>query len=149
MATQAQVRDAIQGMVNTGWLAEPLTQNLPLLWDDVEGDRPPEDVDGLPVAYGRSTVRFFTSEVDVLGGFMQGQDRTDGQTVVQVFTPKGDGYKRADEIAQCVKTFFQRRSITGIFGWFVNVVATEVEAPGPWSQINVTAPFRYNETVSG
>lgn len=147
MSTLTEVRDAIQGIVNTGWLASLVTQSLPLVFDDVDGEKPGLDANGQPQAYGRSTVRHLTSEPETFGGDTKGKDLNVCQVVVQVFAPKGRGYTQGDAIAQVVKGFFQRVRVVGIDGWFTSVTVNEVAARGPWDQINVVAEFRYAERV--
>lgn len=149
MSTITELRDAIQGMVAAGWAAEPLTQALPLLWDDVEGEKPGHDVAGRPTAYGRSTVRHLSAQTESIGlGDGIGKEQHNGQLVVQVFMPRGTGYAGADAVAQAVKRFFQRQRIPGIDGWFTGVEAIEVPTTGPWTQTNIVAPFRYTEVVA-
>lgn len=146
MPTITEARDAINGVINTGWLASAVTMALPMLWDDVKGDKPGHDANGLPIAYGRTTVRHLQSNEETLGGEGVGTDLHEGQVIVQVFAPKGDGYTRADAIAQVVKGFFQRKRFTG-GGWFYDVTASEAPSTGPWDQINVRASFRYPERI--
>lgn len=148
MSTIAQARDAIMGMLRTGLLASPTTSTLPVVWDDAEGDRPGHNAQGNPVTYVRATLRHLTSETETIGrGPGLGKEEHQGVVVVQVFTPRGKGYAEGDTIAQVVKRIFQRQRIPGVDGWFFEVTANEVPAIGPWAQINVSAPFRYSETV--
>lgn len=149
MSTLTQLRDAIQGFIRTKWLADPATLALPLLWDDVEGDKPGHSATGTPIAFGRSTIRHTAASTETIGrGPGAGKEEHRGQVVVQVFTPRGTGYGTADTIAQVVKRFFQRQRIPGVDGWFSEVEAIEVPALGPWAQVNVVAPFRYTEQVT-
>lgn len=149
MSTLTQLRDAIQGFINTKWLADPATTGLPLLWDDVEGDKPGHNNTGSPTAFGRSTIRHTSASTETIGrGPGLGKEEHQGQVVVQVFTPRGTGYGSSDAVAQVVKRFFQRQRIPGVDGWFVEVEAIEVPTLGPWTQVNVVAPFRYTEQVT-
>lgn len=148
MSTLTQARDAVMGMLRTGLLASPTTASLPVVWDDVEGDRPGNASSGNPVTYLRATLRHLSSETETIGrGPGLGKEEHQGLVVVQVFTPRGKGYEEADLIAQVVKRIFQRQRIPGVDGWFSQVTANEVPALGPWAQVNVSAPFRYSETV--
>jgi len=148
MSTLTAVRDAIMLVTRTGWLAASLTQDLTLLFDDVDGDKPGHNADGEPVAYGRATVRHTGSAASSIGGEGIGKDEHLGNVVVQCFAPKGHGYETADEMAQVVKGFFQRKRIgSGVDGWFESPTAIEVPNDGPWAQINVTAPFRWYEAI--
>lgn len=149
MSTLTEARDAIMAMLRAGVLASPTTSALPLLWDDVEGDRPGYNSNGSPQSYLRATVRHLSSSTETIGrGPGVGKEEHQGVVVVQCFTPRGRGYADADAIAQVVKRVFQRQRIPGVDGWFVEVTAAEVPAVGPWAQINVSAPFRYSETVA-
>lgn len=147
MTTIGDARDAIIGQFRTAWLASGTTSGITLLYDDVEGDRPGHAANGLPTSFARISVRHFTNETETIGLGDGGKDLHRGQVVVQVFTPKGDGYRVADPIAQVAKRAFQRRTITGIDGWYTGATHNEVPADGPWSQINVVAGFAYSEAV--
>lgn len=148
MTTIDAARDAIAKVVDDGWAADPLTTGLTLLWDDVDGDRPGYDANQKPVAYGRATIQHLSGGTETIGGEGIGKEEQLGQVVVQVFGPKGRGYKTASKLAQVVKRFFQRKRIPNVeAGWFFDVSATEERRPGPWDQFNVTAQFRYSESV--
>lgn len=142
------MRDAIQGLVSVGWLANGTTSPLPLLWDDVEGDKPGHDSNGLPIAFGRSTVQHIGAATETIGGEGIGKDQFEGRATVQLFAPRGTGHATVDVLAQIVKRFFQRRRIPGVDGWFTAVLAQEVPATGPWAQTNVVATFFYSEQVA-
>lgn len=145
MTTLTAARDAIVGQFRTAWLASGTTSGVVLLFDDVAGDAPGHDANGKPTEFARITVRHLVSRTETIG--VPGKEEHEGQVVVQVFTPKGGGHGRGDLIAQVAKRAFQRQRITGIDGWYFAVTAAEVPAVGPWAQINVTAQFRYSETV--
>lgn len=147
MTTFLEARDAILGMVNTKWLADPLTTSVKMLWDDVDGDKPGYDANKKPIPYARTTLRHLSSGEDTIGGEGIGKDEHIGQVVVQIFGPRGRGYAVAGAMAQVVKGFFQRKSITGVDGWFFEVTATEVPSDSDWDQINVSAQFRYYERI--
>ena len=146
MSTILEARNAIMQVVSDGWAADPLTQNLTLLWDDVQGDAPGHDANGEPVSYGRCTVRHLLGGEETIGGEGLGKDLQQGQVVVQVFTPKGHGYLTADPIVQVVKRFFQRQRFGGD-GYFFEVTASEIPSATDWVQVNVVAQFRYEERI--
>jgi hypothetical protein len=149
LSTLTQARDAVLGMLRTGLLASPTTSALPVVWDDVEGDRPGHNAAGNPQSYLRAVVRHLASATETIGrGPGVGKEEHNATCVVQVFTPRGTGYGDGDTIAQIVKRIFQRQRIPGVDGWFFEVTAAEVPAVGPWAQINVSAPFRYTEVVA-
>lgn len=148
MSTLAEARDAVCGMLRTGVLANPTTAALPLLWDDVEADRPGYNSAGNPQSYLRATVRHLSTSTETIGrGPGVGKEEHQAILLVQVFAPRGAGYSTADTLAQIVKRLFQRQRIPGVDGWFAEVTAAEVPTSGPWVQVNVSAPFRYSETV--
>ena len=47
--TPSEAADLLHGWVRTAWLADPLTSALPLLFDDVDGDKPGHDANGDPI----------------------------------------------------------------------------------------------------
>lgn len=145
-----EARDVLIGFVRTAWLADAATSSLPLLYDDVEGDKPGHDADGNPIAYGRVTVAHLATRTDTIGGIGSGagSDQHEGAIVVQVFTPRGKGHALGDEIAQVMKAALQRRRSGTL--WTFEAGVFEIKEPNQqsaWDQMHVRARFRYSEQL--
>lgn len=149
MTSFREARAAIQKLTNDGWLASGVTSPYVLLWDDVRGDKPPGfDANSQPIPYGNGTVRHTSSTTDTLGGEGLGKEEHRGEVRVQCFGPKGFGYTVAADLAQVVKRFYQRQRIgSSVDGWFFETTASEVPTEGPHAQVNVSAQFRWYESI--
>lgn len=151
MATIFEARDAITKHIDDAWKASPTTSPFPLVYDDVNHDRPGLDANNLPQPFGRITVRHSSGREETLGDRASGAGREvyRGQVVVQVFTPKGDGFNQNDQLAQVVLDALVRsRFGTNLDGWFSDVFPAEIPATGPWNQINISADFRYGQKLA-
>lgn len=130
MSTLATVAGDIRQQFETAWQAGP---NTKIAWDNVEFDPTGETEwvrvallpgDAFPAAIGPSA-----------------PERNAGVVVVQVFTERGTGAGRADELAEEVKKVFRGAPLAGVRFR----VATEVAADrgeGRWYQRNVQVPFQ-------
>jgi len=141
--TSTEARDAVNGVVNDAWLASGVTSGFEMQWDDVKADPPGEDVDGNAETYARTTVRTFTSEQETLGGPGVRKHQTEGQVVVQVFTPSGDGHTLSDAIVEVLKAAVRNKRVGNL--WFFDAVPREVGQEGAHFQTNFVAGFRYEE----
>ncbi len=145
-------RDAIMLLFRTAWLADPASASVALLYDDVAGDAPGEDAStGQPIPFARITVQHTRGREETLGGVGVGRDLFTGTVVVQIFTPKGQGWTDADVLAAIALKAFQRKRFGGATddtGWFYNVHPQEVRNDGAYAQLNVNATFRYAQRVT-
>lgn len=144
MTTQTEARDSIIGRVNTAWLASATTQDLPLVFDDVDADKPGYDAAGKAVAWGRVTVRHTAGEQETMAPVGQRRYGARGTVLVQIFTPAGDGWSLSDVIAGIIKTAF-RGPRAGSPVWYSDVTPNEVGRDGPWNLQTITAAFGYQE----
>jgi hypothetical protein len=143
VTTRAVARDAINGAINTAWLASGVTSAIALQWDDVKADPVEVDANGNALPWARVTVVHFNSTQEVLGGVGRRKHRTEGAVTVQVFTPEGDGRTLSDSIVAVLKPVFQNVRIGDL--WFFDVTANEGPQDGPWATDNLVASFRYVE----
>lgn len=143
MTTATEARDAINGVINTAWLASGVTSAIVLQWDNVKADPVGEDADGNSLPFARSTIRTFDTTQETLGGVGNRKHQTEGTVVVQIFTPSGDGHVLADTIVEVLKTALRNVRVGNL--WFFDVTAREVRQDGPHFNQNVVAGFRYEE----
>lgn len=143
MTTATQARGAINNAINDAWLASGVTSGFQMQWDNVKLDPVVEDADGNPLAYARTTIRTFTSTQETLGGVGSRKHQTEGQVVVQIFTPSGDGHTLADAIVEVLKVAVRNIRVGDL--WFFDAVPREVGIDGPHFQTNFVAGFRYAE----
>jgi hypothetical protein len=68
-----------------------------------------------------------------------------GQVIVQVFTPKDLGDKRALELADVVMAIFQGENDTGV--WFRDVSVVDIGATGSLYQVNVVVTYESLEVA--
>lgn len=141
--TLAQARDAVGLLINTAWIAAPASSAIPMLWDNVKGDKPGEDGTTTQAGpFARTTVRV-TEAAQITQGRRRFQ--TTGTVTVQIFTPFGDGHTLGDELVQIVLDTL-RGHVGGTDGlWFFDMAPAEIGIDGPWFQINVGASFRFQE----
>ncbi len=144
--TIAQARDAISSVINSAWLAAPVSAALPMLWDNVKGDRPGEDGATTQAnPWARTTLRIITSPQVTQGAR---RFETTGAIVVQIFTPTGDGHALGDQLMQ-VMVDALRAHVGGIGGLhFFDIVPNEIGPDGPWFNVNVNASVRFQAVVS-
>lgn len=143
MTTATEARDAISETINTAWLASGVTSGIVLQWDNVKADPVGEDADGNALPWARVTVRTLATSQETLGGVGSRKHQTEGQLVVQVFTPSGDGHTLADGIVEVLKAALRNQRVGDL--WFFDVTAREIGTDGPYFNQNVVAGFRYGE----
>jgi hypothetical protein len=142
-ATIAEARDEILTHFSDAWLANSLTQDIPVEYDDRVGYESHDaattwlrvSVKHNPALFGQSSL---TGEV--------GTRRFSrfGIAFIQIFVPVNDGLDQTDKIIQMLlDTFEGARTPNGIR--FRNVGATEQGVSGAWQQSNVTANFSYDQ----
>lgn len=73
-------------------------------------------------------------------------ERNLGQVTVQVFAPSGDGEGEANELADAVRDIFRdwQDSASGL-RFRVPPYARQIGAEGKWYQVNVVAPFEFDD----
>lgn len=132
MTTQSEARESIYGAFRTGWADE-----TPYYFDNEVVDLQQDD-------WVRLVVRHNIGDQETLGPVNGRKFLRGGSVIVQVFVPLDDAMSRGDELSSLVRSIFEGKTIDGIR--FHGVVIREVGPDSKWFQINVEAPFRYNET---
>lgn len=144
MTTQAESRDIIGEVVRTAWLADPTSQDIPLLWDNVKGEKPGNDANGRPLPWARVAIRHTVGGQETMGAQGARRYASGGVVQVQIFTALDYGHALSDELVQIVKSAFRSTSSpSGV--WFYDERTTELGPDGPWFNVNVSATFRYEE----
>jgi hypothetical protein len=157
VSDRAQARAEIYDLLNTAWLADVASQDVPLLW---ENKRPPASVElseaGEPVnapSWARASIRHNTDasggQEASAGGDSSGSgtrvyDR-EGVVIVQIFTTPGKGLHLADDLGTIAERAFQGKETVPGAVWFRNVRTFDVGRSGDWHQTNVVAEFSYQE----
>ncbi len=146
--TVTAVRDGIGALVQARWVeAGSPTATWPLVFDDKDGDKPGHDRNGRPLPFGRLTVDFLTADTFSNLGPAGGKDLHDGQAVLQLFGPKGDGYELLDVAAQWHKRVFQRTQLAGVDVWFLAPTTPRAPNSSAHAGVNVVAPWRWLELI--
>lgn len=147
MTTITSARDAINTIIRTAWLASGTTSAIALLFDDVVGDKPGDDVTNpsknLP--YARVTVRHTGRTQETLGGVGARKHQTSGVVTVQVFTPYGDGLTLSDAIVEVVKASMDNVRDVSTQLWFFDVTPLERGRDRAWFNVDVVGGFRYED----
>jgi hypothetical protein len=141
--TLEQARNAVGSLVNLAWLAAPVSSAIPMLWDNVKGDKPGEDGSTTNVApYAETTIRVIDSPQTT-----QGRRRftTTGVVTVQIFTAFGDGNTLGDTLSQVILNALRGHVGSTDGFWVFDIVPAEVGRTGPWFQMNVGASFSFQE----
>lgn len=93
----------------------------------------------------RLVVRHRSGEQETLGPIGSRKFERVGSVIVQVFTPLDEGTSVSDTLVDLVREVFEGKTLSGIR--FAGVTTREI---GPtvdkWYQVNVDAPFNYDET---
>lgn len=144
MTTQTEARDSIIDRINTAWLASATTQDLPLVFDDVDGEKPGYDEAGKAIAWGRVTVRHTAGAQETMAAPGDRRYGIRGNIVVQIFTPSGDGWTLSDSIVAILKTALRAPRLSHPV-WYTDVTPAEIGHDGPWSLQTLSANFGYQE----
>jgi hypothetical protein len=127
-------RDEILSLFKTAWDNSPITNGLPLVFDDSKKEIADD-------CFARITIQHNT-------GFQASFGATRftrlGIVFVQIFTPLGNGLKLSDEISELVLSAFEGKSTTsGV--WFRNCRLNEIGETDKWFQTNVVCEFEYDK----
>ncbi len=145
-ATLTAARDEVIGLVYEAWKADPLTQDLTLVFQDAANDIPQtSDGDNNPSAWGRVAMLHTGGGQASLANH-QGKRRYNRRGFVQVsiYTPRDTGLSMSDGIAMIVLNALEGVDTpSGV--WFRHVRISEVGVDGAWYQLNVLADFNYDE----
>lgn len=148
-ANQAAARNEVMALLNTAWLANGTSADVPLLWDNVSGNAPPKpDSTGKAEAgsWARAQMRHNVGgQVSLADDQGRRRWRRSGIITVEVYTPLGTGFDRLhDELVQIVKDAFEgKTTVSDII--FSDVAPREIGPDGPWFQSNVLIAFEYDE----
>ena len=136
MTTQAEARNDTMGLISSVGTA----QSVKVLYDDVLEDVPNGDT-----AWARAILRHTTGgQSSLMDNGGKHRYTRSGLLIVQIFTPMGDGLKKADTLSTAFRDAVE--GVTTVNGvWFNNVRINEVGRDGEWYQTNVLADFRYDE----
>lgn len=147
MTDQTQARDVIAALINTAWLADPISAGVALLWADTIDDKPPaNDSNGNAVPFVRVAIRHSLGRQDTLAARGRRRYLYGGVVQVQIFTPLGDGKALADQLAQVVK-FALTSALTTSQVWFFDITPNDLGRDGPWYFDSIDAVFRYQEVA--
>ena len=150
-ATVAEARDAMYAQFRTVWLADAATVAVPVQYPDVAaGTFPPKTQDGDddPTPWARAVILHNPGAGGQSNLFGSGGARRYerlGTITISIFTPAGDGLKKADDYIRVAKSAFEgvRLSPTGVV--FTGVRFTEIGPEGAYVMTNVLADFDYSE----
>jgi len=137
MVTIVEARTKIYELFLANYTALPAAQ----VTADNENFETPE---GLP--WGRLSVRHATRAQESLGGLGLRKFTSVGAAFFQVFVPKDQGVKQADELAQAARVIFEGVSI---YGNDIRFTSCDIREAGPedgWYGLVVEALFQYTET---
>lgn len=136
---------AVAGVIKTAWEASGApTEDLTLLYDDVKGSKPGEDLKTLyPEGFGRVTTRILSSAQDTIS--TSRRYGTEALLTVQVFAPIGSGGSLARSYAQPLLNALRDYAGASSGLWFYNVAAPEFGEDGPWFRVDVVASYQFQE----
>jgi hypothetical protein len=139
-ATIDQARDEILGTFRTAWLADSVSQSVPVLYSDVSQEPPDTG------AWARVTINHTTSRQATLSNETGARRfRRVGFVTVQIFTPTGGGLTLSDGLTTIAVRAFEGVTTTPGRVLFRNVRPIEVGQDGNWFNMNVVADFEYDE----
>ena len=132
MTTLAEARESIYEAFKVGWSGE-----TPFYYDN-EIAKMDDD------PWVRLVVRHNKGDQETLGAVGNRKFERGGLVIVQVFVPLDLALARADELASLVQDIFEGKTIENVR--FHGVLTREIGPDTKWYQLNVEAPFYYNET---
>ena len=139
-ATIDQARDEMLGVFREAWVASSASQQLPVMWPDVDDDLPTEG------AWARVSINHGTGGQATLSGDTgKRRYRHTGFIVVQLFTTRGDGLVLNGQLCTIVKQAFEGVTTCPGQVTFYRVRVREIGPDGQWFQTNVLADFEYDE----
>jgi hypothetical protein len=132
--TYAVVHAAIRARFETQWAA-----TTPVQWPNVEFTIPDASWVRLNIAEAAAKWAGF-------GDPGNNPERNFGQVTVQIFVASGDGEGAGLAFADSVKTIFRSwRDATSGVRFLVPPYARQIGIDGKWYQINVVAPFQFDD----
>jgi len=142
-ATFREAQDDILTVFKAAWD----TTGYSALYPGIPGE-PPADQTGSgapPSPWARVSVRHRSGRNEAFGQGGTNLYEREGVVEVQVFSPVGQGFGPALDLAQTVVSAFQGTA-TPKAVWFRKVGVREVpNSGGPWVQVNVSAEFTYDQ----
>lgn len=135
-ATFQVAKDEILGLFKTAWD----TTGYEAIYENV-GDDPPGSAD----PWARATLRHFAGgQASLANDNGRRRWEREGNIVIQIFVPAGDGLSEAYDLAKIVADAYEGAA-TASQVWFRNVRIQEVGPDKSWFQVNVIADFTYDE----
>jgi hypothetical protein len=135
------VRDELISLVYTALKADPLTEDIEILYEDTDIDKPKS----LDVSWCRISVKHVSGKQATLANQVnQRRYRRNGLLIVQLFTPIGTGLSLADKYAKIILDSVEGKSTTSNV-WLRNCRTNEIGREGSWQQTNIFADFEYDE----
>ena len=134
-------RDEIIKLVYDGLKADAETVSMPILYEDVDGDKPSSG----DISWCRISVKHVTGNQSTLSNNngIRRYKRT-GILIVQLFAGIGTGMSLSDKYSKIIVDSLDGKSTTsGV--WLRNVRVNEVGRDGSWFQTNIFADFEYEE----
>jgi hypothetical protein len=144
MTTIAQAYDAVMELIRTAWLADAVTEDILLVFEDVPGSKPPAADAGNPTPWARVALRHNTGEQETLGAIGNRRFLAGGNLQIQIFVPNGGGHRLAHQIVGVLKGAIRAAPTTHSV-WFFDTVVSEIGVDGPWFNTKVDTTFRYEE----
>ena len=146
MLTDSEAQDETFAMLQAAWdAASPLTDDVPLLYENTNEERP--DATGAVSPWAYAQWQRATSRESSLAG-VDGQKRftTTGLVSVQLFAPIGDGGALLRSLGRVFQTAFRgKRTEGGVV--FSRVRVKDVGASGPWWYNLALAEFQFDEVM--
>lgn len=156
VTNRGDARAEIYALFQTAWLADALSDGVPVLYEGKKATVPTDAESGEPVdapSWARVSLRHNTDQTGgtqaSAGGDANGTrvyDR-EGVVSVQIFTTPGKGLRLADNLGSIAQKAFQGKTTSPGGIWFRHVRIVEVGASGDWYQTNVLAEFVYQEVT--
>ena len=131
MTTPLEARETIYESFRSGWLEETA------YYFDNEmakvGNEP----------WVRLAIRHNQGDQETLGAQGNRKFKRGGSVIVQIFIPLDSAISKIDELSLKVRNIFEGKTLSNIR--FRGVVIREIGPDTKWYQVNVEAPFYYNE----
>ena len=155
VTNRGDARAEIYALFQTAWLADALSDGVPVLYEGKKATVPIDAESGEPVdapTWARVSLRHNTDETGGQDGAIAGADSTrtydrEGVAFVQIFTTPGKGLRLADNLGSIAQKAFQGKQTSPGGIWFRRVRVVEVGESGDWFQTNVVAEFVYQEVT--
>ena len=141
----------------SGYISEMLTHfstewasggNTEEIADDNDPDYdPPNDANGNPLPWLRHTIEPAFSEQESMGPIAGGIYKEDGNSLIEIFVPLGDGIDDAKSLAQKVAVIMRGKKLTTV--WLRAPFAVRVgQVDDTWWKYVVETPYTLFGTAS-